>query len=296
MALELEDDRGEILRLPRAPRRIVSLVPSDTYTLLRLGAGERLVGRTRYCVEPAELVSGIPEVGGTKDPDLDRIMQLQPDLVIANQEENTRHHIAYLRDRGARVFVTFPKRLGDGLALIGRLAKILGDMDGAGRSLVKEAYDIFKSAEASRSPELVPTFVPIWMDPLMTVNGDTFISDVLSYVGARNVFADRVRRYPLAADVGDAAPIVGAKVEGRDTRYPRVTLAEVTERAPELILLPDEPHEFSDADAAVFRGLPIPAAKTGRVHLCRGKNLMWPGLMSLLGLAQLRAIVSGACA
>jgi ABC-type Fe3+-hydroxamate transport system substrate-binding protein len=285
--VEIIDDRGDPLRLPRPPQRIVSLVPSDTYTLLALGAGDRLVGRTKYCVEPAPEVDRIPAVGGTKNPDLDMVMSLEPELVIANQEENSRADIVHLRDRGARVLLTFPKRLADGLMQVGRLGRVIHDLDDRARLRVKAAYDALREAQAvAKGLEKVPTFVPIWMDPLMTINDDTFIADVLTHIGARNVFGDRARRYPLAADIGDAKPLAGKRVEGRDTRYPRVTLEEVKERAPRLVLLPDEPHPFSEADAEVFR----PMAE--RVHLCNGKALMWPGLMSLERLGELRGLVA----
>jgi hypothetical protein len=132
------------------------------------------------------------------------------------------------------------------------------------------------------------------MDPLMTVNEATFISDVLALVGAENVFAGRARRYPLAADLGKAAPLAPERVGDRDVRYPRVTLDEVVAAAPELVLLPDEPHAFTEADAAVFRGLSIPAAGRGAVVLCDGKDLMWYGARSVEGLDRLRAIVDAA--
>src|SRR5262245_61122288 len=90
------DDRGRALRWLEPPRRIVSLVPSDTYSLVRLGAKARLVGRTRYCIAPEGEVEDIPVVGGTKDADVDRIIALDPDLVVANQEENTKQDIERL--------------------------------------------------------------------------------------------------------------------------------------------------------------------------------------------------------
>jgi ABC-type Fe3+-hydroxamate transport system substrate-binding protein len=149
-----------------------------------------------------------------------------------------------------------------------------------------------EAALAERRP--VRAFVPIWMDPLMTVHGSTFISDVLSLAGAANVFADRERRYPLAADLGTGAPLPADRVAGRDVRYPRVTLDEVVARAPEIVLLPDEPHAFTEADAAVFRGLDIPAARNGHVVMCDGKDLMWYGARSLEGIERLRALVDAA--
>ena len=125
------------------------------------------------------------------------------------------------------------------------------------------------------------------MDPLMTIHGDTFISDVVELVGGRNVFSDRQRRYPLGADLGRREPV---EKPGRDTRYPRVTLEEVTARRPHLVLLPDEPHEFTERDAAVFRALDIPAAPAG-VRFCDGKDLMWYGLRALEGLERLAGLM-----
>jgi ABC-type Fe3+-hydroxamate transport system substrate-binding protein len=291
------DDRGTKLEFHFPPRRIVSLVPSDTYSLVRLGAKDRLVGRTRYCVAPAGDVEDVEIVGGTKDADVERIAALSPDLVVANQEENSRHDIDRLAARGLRVLVSFPRTVAAGIAHFARLARALGFDRGSepARSVVSDAYQAHRAAEAARAGKtLVRAFVPIWMDPLMTVHGSTFISDVLTLAGAENVFADRERRYPLAADVGGAAPLPADRVGDRDVRYPRVTLDEVVARAPELVLLPDEPHAFTEADAAVFRGLDVPAARRGSVVLCDGKDLMWYGARSVEGLGRLRALIDAA--
>jgi hypothetical protein len=130
----------------------------------------------------------------------------------------------------------------------------------------------------------------------MTIHGDTFISDMLDLCGASNVFSDRTRRYPLAADLGKRPPLPAEKVEGRDLRYPRVTLEEVVARAPDVVLLPDEPHPFSEADAAVFRSLAIPAAARSRspaaVAQMSGKDLCWYGARSVEGIGRLRDLVA----
>jgi ABC-type Fe3+-hydroxamate transport system substrate-binding protein len=296
--LQIRDDRGRALRWLEPPRRIVSLVPSDTYSLVQLGAKARLVGRTRYCVAPEGEVEDIAVVGGTKDADVDRIIELAPDLVVANQEENTRQDIERLEAARLRVLVSFPKRVAEGMAHLARLAVALGhagDAAGPARDLVASAYHALRAAAAGAPPgPPVPVFVPIWMDPLMTVNGQTFISDVLALAGAENVFADRERRYPLAADLGGAAPLPPDRVGDRDVRYPRVTLDEVAARRPELILLPDEPHPFTLADAQVFRGLDVPAAQRDQVVLCDGKDLMWYGARSVPGLTRIAEIVAAA--
>lgn len=296
--LSLHDDRGRKLVWPEPPRRIVSLVPSDTYSLIKLGARSRLCGRTRYCVEPAAEVQGIEEIGGTKDADVDRIVDLEPDAVIANQEENHRRDIDRLEAAGLRVLVSFPRRVAEGVSHLARLGRLLGldpRTHSGGRAFIAEGYRVHREAEARRR-ERPPlrAFVPIWMDPLMTANGETFLSDMLDLVGAQNVFADRPRRYPLAADLGLGPALDPERVGDRDTRYPRVTLEEVVARAPEIVLLPDEPHPFTAEDAEVFRRLPIPAAERGQVVHCDGKDLMWYGARALEGIERLRALVDAA--
>src|SRR5262249_9645544 len=151
---------------------------------------------------------------------------------------------------------------------------------------------VHAAAEARRRQRTpVRTFVPIWMNPLMTAHGSTFLSDVLDLVGAQNVFANRERRYPLAADLGRAEALPPERVGEHDTRYPRVTCEEVEGGQPDLILLRDEPHSFTQADADVFRELKVPAARGGRIVFCDGKDLMWYGARSLEGLERLRAVV-----
>jgi ABC-type Fe3+-hydroxamate transport system substrate-binding protein len=125
----------------------------------------------------------------------------------------------------------------------------------------------------------------------MTIHGDTYMSDALDLAGAQNVFADRARRYPLAADLGRAPALPKEKVGERDTRYPRVTEEEVVARAPEIVLLPDEPHPFSEEDAARFAALDIPAAKTKRVVRMSGKDVCWYGAWSAEGIPRLQKTV-----
>lgn len=310
MLLRIEDDLKRALTFGAAPRRIVSLVPSDTYSVAALGCGDRLVGRTDYCELPADVVARAESVGGTKNPRVDQILALEPDLVIANCEENTKSDLEKLAQQGIKVYVGFPKRAAEGVAHLARLARILR-VDGVPeiRALLARGYQVIRDAERARE-ELTPlrTFCPIWMKPLMTIHGATFISDVLDLAGAQNVFADRERRYPLAADLGAAKPLPAEAIAGRDTRYPRVTLEEVTARAPELVLLPDEPHPFTDEDAAVFRALPIPAAthracggsspsheERDAIVRTGGKDLCWYGAWQVEALPRVRELVARFC-
>jgi ABC-type Fe3+-hydroxamate transport system substrate-binding protein len=107
MAIRIRDDMNRDLVFLRAPRRIVSLVPSDTDTLFALGAGDRVVGRTRYCVEPRGRVERIPVCGGTKDIDVDAVAALEPDLVLCNQEENARAPLRRWRSAASRCWYHF---------------------------------------------------------------------------------------------------------------------------------------------------------------------------------------------
>ena len=289
------DDRKRALVFGVPPKRVVSLVPSDTLSVAALGCADALVGCTDFCELPADVVSRLPRVGGTKNPRLDDVASLEPDLVLANQEENTRGDLEALAQRGIVVYVAFPRRVADGLSHLARLARILGVAAGAdARELLARGYDEHRAAEDSRKRSRpVRAFCPIWMTPLMTIHGATFISDMLDLCGAQNVFADRTRRYPLAADVGNAPPLPAEEVGQRDVRYPRVTLDEVIARAPELVLLPDEPHPFTEADAGVFRALDVPAARTGAVLRTSGKDLCWYGARSVDGIRRVRALVAG---
>lgn len=296
MILRVQDDMKRALTFAGAPKRVVSLVPSDTLNVAALGCAGALVGRTDYCELPAEVVLALPSVGGTKNPSVDAICDLSPDLVLANQEENSRRDLELLAQRGIKVLVSFPRRAADGLAHLARLARILGvGGDAAARDLIKGGYEIVREAERARAAApAVRTFCPIWMEPLMTIHGETFVSDVLALAGADNVFADRRRRYPLAADLGQVAALPDDEIAGRDTRYPRVTQGEVVQAAPDLVVLPDEPHAFSEQDADVFRALDIPAARRGTIVHVSGKDLCWYGAQTLEALPRLRRVVDAA--
>src|SRR5215470_10222872 len=119
--LRVTDDRKRELTFPAAPKRVVSLVPSDTYNVAALGCADALVGRTQYCELPEDVIAKLPSVGGTKNPKVEAILDLSPDLVIANQEENTKGDLEALAQKGVRVLVAFPKRAADGLAHLARL-------------------------------------------------------------------------------------------------------------------------------------------------------------------------------
>jgi len=248
------DASGVAVDLARPPRRIVSLVPSITETLCGLGLADALVGITVYCVEPREVVSTKTRIGGEKNPDLDKIRRLEPDLVIANIEENLRDHVDTLRSWSIPVWVTYPRTVTEGIRLIADLGSVTGSDARATEMLseIEPLYERVVNAAARRPP--VAVFYPIWRGPYMTINRDTYIHDMLRVCGGRNVFADRSERYPT------------------------VTLDEVAAQRPAVILLPDEPFRFRRAHLADFSGYAdVPAVREGRIHLVDGKPFSWHG-------------------
>ena len=248
------DASGMAVALARPPRRIVSLVPSITETLCTLGLADALVGITVYCVEPRGVVGGKTKIGGEKNPDLEKIRGLAPDMVIANPEENQREHVDTLRARSIPVWVTYPRTVAEGIQLIADLGAVTGTEARAAEMVgeIAPLYERVASAATRRPP--VAVFYPIWRGPYMTINRDTYIHDMLRVCGARNVFADRPERYPT------------------------VTLDEVAAARPDVILLPDEPFRFRRAHVADFTGYAdVPAVRDGRIHLVDGKPFSWHG-------------------
>jgi ABC-type Fe3+-hydroxamate transport system substrate-binding protein len=263
------DASGVALELSATPRRIVSLIPSTTELLCALGLAEALVGVTVYCVEPRDVVRGKTRVGGEKDPDIAAIRTLAPDLVVANVEENRREDVDALRAAGIPVWVTFPRTVAEGLAMIGDLGEVTGARAPARALLdaLEPLYERARSRAARRAP--VSVFYPIWRRPWMTIGGDTYVHDLLATCGGANVFADH-------------------------TRYPTVTLDEMAAKAPDIILLPDEPFRFRRAHLADFDAYPaVPAVRGRRIHLVDGKLFSWHGPRLSDALTKLPDLLAG---
>jgi ABC-type hemin transport system substrate-binding protein len=236
------------------PQRIMSLVPSLTELVWWLGGGERLVGRTRFCVEPAGQIERVPAFGGTKDPDVAAIVTLEPDLVIANREENRKEDVEALRGAGLNVLLTDPGTVLEAAATIRGLGEAIG-AQGAAAVLANEL-----SRLASDVPEArVRVFVPIWRKPLMGLGSDTFGDDMLRCAGAVNVLA------------------------GKD-RYPEVCMEEVAALGADLVLLPDEPFRFTERHIPEFSGI-APA------RVIDGQLLFWYGPRTGDAIRRLRALL-----
>ncbi len=276
-----KDALGRDVVVDRPPQRVVSLVPSETESVAAMIGLERLVGRTDFCEEPSGSIARVPSVGGTKKHDVEKVVALRPDLVLANQEENGRADVEALIARGLNVFVSFPCTVAESLAHLERTARLL-HVETERVPEIAALRAALRRAESAREAPPVRVFAPIWKEPWMTFDGRTYASDLLRVAGAENVFADRARRHPLAADLGRAE----AKPTDRDTRYPRFELDEVRARSPELVLLPDEPYRFGPDEARELDALGTGA----RVVFVSGKDLFWYGVRAAGAIDRLAAL------
>lgn len=279
-----------------APERVVSLVPSVTDSLLELGAGQHLVGVTDYCRLP-EGFEGVARVGGTRKPEVDRIRELKPDLVIANQEENNREAVTALEQAGLNVWLTFPQSVEDAMGLLWAMARLFHLEASAGPKLLWLERSLEWARRASENGERIKVFAPIWRSEhaeaglwWMTFNRQTYCHSVLEVCGGANVFAERERCYPLEADLGLGEPEEPGE---RDTRYPRVLPEEVRKLAPQVILLPSEPYAFDERSVEEIRVRlrDTPAVESGRVHAIDGRWITWHGIGLARALAELPAVL-----
>ncbi|MBB1254903.1 helical backbone metal receptor [Streptomyces alkaliterrae] len=221
-----------------AAPRVVSLVPSLTEAVA-VSAPGLLVGATDWCEHPAGL--DVVRIGGTKNPDVDRIVGLGPDLVVANEEENRAPDLAALRAAGLPVLVTEIRGLDQAFTELDRLlVTALGLRRPDWLARAEEAWGGLR-------PEFdVSAVVPIWRRPWMVLGRDTFAGDLLARLGVRQRYADHAERYP------------------------RVPLAELAGCGADLVVLPDEPYRFTAEDGPeAFPGLPA--------ALVSGRHLTWYG-------------------
>jgi iron complex transport system substrate-binding protein len=254
------DDLGRAVRLPAHPRRIVSLCPSQTETLLALGLGGRVVGRTRYCIHPATEVSRITEVGGTKQLRLDALRALQPDLIIAEKEENRREDVEAL-EREFPVYVTDVRSVGGALRMIRSLGQLC-DRAQAAEALAQQIAGRFSRLQPLHPRRRVAYL--IWRKPWMAAGGDTYIHDVLTRCGFENVFATRT------------------------ARYPETTPAEIEQLAPEVLLLSSEPYPFGEKHVQEFARR-LPGCQVRRVD---GEAYSWYGARMLPAADALQRLLS----
>lgn len=248
--------------------RIVSLCPSLTELVYDLGRGDDLVGITKFCIHPADLVASVEKVGGTKDPKVERIIELAPDIVLFNEEENRRADYDALEAGGVHCLNSFPK---DSLETA-EMVRVIGhalDCDECAESIAQDIETrTARVRAAAQSARPVSWAYLIWREPWMTVNRDTFAHALLEQAGGVNVFADRA------------------------TRYDVITPADLTATDPELVLLCTEPFPFKEAHAdelAELTGLP-----RGRFRIADGEYLSWHGSRTPDGIDYAASLIDAA--
>ncbi|MCF2529625.1 helical backbone metal receptor [Yinghuangia soli] len=240
MTSVLLDDLGYEVTVPREVRRVVSLVPSLTEAVAETAPG-LLVGATDWCSHPADL--DVTRVRGTKNPDLQAVTALAPDLVIANEEENRVADLDALRAAGLAVWVTQVRTLDEAFSSLDRL---LGDALGRDAPpWLAAARHAWAAIDPAAFPRRI-AIVPIWRRPWMVLGRDTFAGDLLTRFNIANVYAHH-------AD-----------------RYPRIPLPDLVATRPDLVVLPDEPYRFTPEDG------PEAFPETPAV-LLSGRHLTWYG-------------------
>lgn len=235
------------------PSRIVSLVPSLTELLFDLGLGSSVVGRTRFCIHPREKVESVPIIGGTKNPQIDKIRELQPDLIITNREENQKEHVEELQ-KDFEVMVTEIDTIDEALFAIHDIGWTCGVQEQAKELISDIQNELIKVPD---EPALSVAYF-IWRDPWMSVGNDTYIHSVLDHWNLKNVYADK-------------------------TRYPKTSLHELTLKKPELILLSSEPYPFKEKHIAEVSQF----CPKSNVILINGEWFSWYGSRMLHAFKQL---------
>jgi ABC-type Fe3+-hydroxamate transport system substrate-binding protein len=234
----LFDDLGEPVSLTGAPTRVVSLVPSLTDAIEATHPG-LITGATDYCTHPPSLDA--PRVGGSKYPNVDAVLDLRPDLVVANAEENRPEDVERIRADGIPVWVTTAAAtVPEGLGSVRRL--LTQGLNLPEPEWLVEAETLWRQA----TPVWATAIIPVWRRPWVVVGRDTFAGDVLHRVGVANAYADH------------------------PDRYPRPPLDELNAKGADLVILPDEPYKFTADDGPEsFPGLPY--------ALVNGRHLTWCG-------------------
>jgi len=246
--------------------RIVSLVPSHSETLVAIGAGDALVGVTRYCLDsPLVATTRARAVGGTKTPDVGLIEELRPDIVVVCDEENRIEDVSEIEALGFSVVAVSPRSVEEAAEAVLLLGSICDRLRQA-RSLSREIERVLEWArERTAGEEPLDVFVPIWYRPWMTFNDDTYCASVLSATGARNVFS--------------------TCRANRSRRYFEVSIEEIEGSGARAALLPTEPFRFSERHRRLLE------ERLGRAALVDGKALTWYGYRTPHGIRAIAGVV-----
>lgn len=247
---EFKDQLNRTIHISFPPKRIISLVPSQTELLFHLGLEEEVVGITKFCVHPKAQFKVKTKVGGTKTLKFDKIDALKPELILANKEENDKEQIEMLAAKYP-VWISDVKNLAEGLDMIALVGEMTGKLQEA-NDLVENIGNAFSKLKNYNIIARSAVYF-IWRKPYMVAGGGTFIHDMMEQAGFHNIYKN-------------------------ENRYPEISLEELAKHAPEVILLASEPFPFKEKHVAEFR-LACPDAD---IQLVDGEIFSWYGSRLLL--------------
>lgn len=226
------------------PKRIISLVPSQTELLHDLGLNDEVIGITKFCVHPQSWFRNKTRVGGTKNINIEKVISLKPDLILANKEENVKEQIEAL-EKIAPVYVSDVNNLDDALGMIEDVGALTGKIENS-KIVIENIHAQFQKLQTINYK--LRTAYLIWRDPYMTIGGDTFINDMLSRCGLQNIYEN-------------------------EKRYPQITLEDIRSKGAELILLSSEPFPFKEKHVAEIKSV-LPNIK---ILIVDGEMFSWYG-------------------
>ena len=237
------DQLGRAVNLPSIPKRVISVVPSQTELLFYLGLNKEIVGITKFCIHPSNKFKIKAKVGGTKQLNIKKIKALEPDLIIANKEENDQNQVEELM-QVCPVWISDIANLNDALEMIKRVGAVVGKAPEAAAvsESVSERFN-----ELNIKPSKLKAAYFIWRKPYMVAGRNTFIDDMLQKCGFVNAFDIK--------------------------RYPEVYAGTLVDANPDVILLSSEPYPFKERHIDEFKAL-LPLAK---VRIVDGEIFSWYG-------------------
>lgn len=240
------DQLNRTIELTNAPKRIISLVPSQSELLWDLGLKQELVGITKFCIHPEEMYRSVNRVGGTKQLNLDKIRALKPDLIIGNKEENEREQIEALMQEFP-VWMSDIYTYGDALDMMKRIGELTNRKTQSDR-LIKETQLAFDELKLYPKTHLKTLYL-IWREPYMAAGRYTFIHDMMQRAGFENL------------------------IEPMDSRYVELSLSQIQELKPEILLLSSEPYPFAEKHVRELQD-DLPHTK---ILLVDGEMFSWYG-------------------
>lgn len=245
---QFTDQMNRTVEISFPPKRIISLVPSQTELLFDLGLNDEVIGITKFCIHPHDKFKSTTKIGGTKTLNFEKIKDLAPDLIIGNKEENEQGQIEELM-KHYPVWMSDIKTLDDSLDMIGRVGELVNKNDEAQQLKTEIKDEFFRLSEfIPKTEQNLSVAYFIWKDPYMVAGDETFINDLLNRCRLKNIFSGR-------------------------GRYPETSLEELQSLSPDLVFLSSEPYPFKDKHVAEMQKL-IPSAQ---ILLVDGEFFSWYG-------------------